>query len=202
MAGNIGLCGPSFIKWTIYDVENNNGNTTTFWDFNDISDYGSGDIYAWSATVGGAGDQTWWDAFDTGFANNAGTTDVWWMIAFHADEGDGNFDAADRAAVKAVADEIKSLILGVNILVSPMPLHIPKGLCVGSGNDGYFKSVDAVAWALAEGHADQAGPVLTPITTDTWNGPTDPCHQGVGQAPENLPPVSTHGAEALAFAWP
>jgi hypothetical protein len=187
---------------------NNDLPSSPFWSNTDIANLGGQHIFNWWDNIGSLGVQPWLTIED-GFTNNPGTDTIWYVPLWGGADSDihGCFGPRDRDAVADVYDELHARATAhtetISVVISAAPLFSPLTLSDVScynAHSQYQKSVDAVAWALANSKADSAGPVLTPITDLTNNGPTDPCHCGVGQGPGFLN-VSDHPTILQTFGW-
>ncbi|MGH9464061.1 MAG: hypothetical protein ACRD0X_00320 [Thermoanaerobaculia bacterium] len=189
-SGIFGVVGGSVTRFAIQGYIEVGG--TRSWSFDDISAYGGGHVALWAEQVGDPGSQ-YWAAFAAALARHPTTSQVWWhiMVRRRDDPPPVRLTPADIADLEAVAAEIRRRAPGTSLYASPLPDFDPAVGCTAPGTAGVELSRLMVDHVVEAGLA-QRGPQLAPIDLTTYNGPSDPCHQGAAGR-------IAHGQDLAAF---
>lgn len=173
-----GAVGGSITRFAIEGYNRLGG--TRAWNDARLEEYGGGDIAAWSSEIGLAG-SIYWGIFQEELSSEPGTDEIWWniLVTNRNDPAPVFLTPADKDAVIAVANEIRRLAgQSIPIYVSDMPDYGPATGCTIAGSAGVELARLMAEFAVNQGLA-LPGPDLENITVATYNGPNDPCHQGI-----------------------
>ena len=172
-----GVVGSSLARWAIVGYNSIGGSRG--WSNEAVAEYGGGGITAWLDDIGSPSSR-YWSRFRAGLESEPGTDQIWWQIAVRQrnDPPPVALLPSDQQTVLRVAEEIRAIVgHGMVIFVSPMPEFDEATGCGVPGSAGA-----EISRLMADFAADQGvalrGPDMQRITTQNYNGPNDPCHQG------------------------
>ena len=172
-----GVVGSSLARWAIVGYNSIGGSRG--WSNEAVAEYGGGGIMAWLDGIGSPSSR-YWTLFRVGLEREPDTDQIWWQIAV-AQRNDPPPVAllpSDQQAVLRVAEEIRAIAgQGMVMFVSPMPEFSEATGCSVPGSAGVELAQLMTDFAVSQGVALR-GPDMQRITTQNYNGPQDPCHQG------------------------
>jgi hypothetical protein len=186
-----GAVGASITRLAIQGYNEIGG--TRAWDDEQLVEYGGAAIDVWAAQIGQP-QSPLWGIFESMLAAEPGTDQVWWhvLVSFRPGPPPEALSAEDRQDVQDVAAEIRRLVGDqVPIYASPFPEYAESAGCGEISEASFAVSELMVEFAIQHGLAEP-GPSLRPITAETNNGPSDPCHQGPAGRQQ-------HGEDLQAF---
>ena len=172
-----GAVGASITRLAIEGYNTIGG--TRAWDDQELVEYGGAGIGVWAEQIGQPGSLVW-GIFQSMLAAEPGTDQIWWhvLVKFRPGPPPDVLSPEDMQMVDDVAAEIRRLVgPGVPIFASPFPEYTESAGCGEISPASLAVSNLMVDYAIHQGLA-QPGPELRPITSETNNGPGDPCHQG------------------------
>ena len=171
-----GAVGASLTQLAIEGYNSIGG--TRGWPDEELGVYGGAGIARWAAEIGQPGSKLW-RVFRSLLESQPGTDQIWWhIVPFFNGPTPTVLSPADQDIVIRVGDEIRRLVgPSMPIYASPTPNYAPSSGCTEISKASVQLARLMVDFAVAQGLAEP-GPRLRPITSETNNGPGNPCHQG------------------------